>query len=190
MGRTLEEAVTEALEGGLKALQLREKELETRGLLDLALRLRALTAAHGARLFINDRVDVALAAQADGVHLATTSMPVEAVRRVAGHRLMIGVSTHNMDEALRAESGGADFITFGPVFDTPSKKPFGPPVGQGALKAVAGALSIPVFALGGVRLDRVRGLRGQGAAGVALITDILAAPNITERTRAFLRELE
>lgn len=186
----LEAAVKEALEGGLKAFQLREKDLATRELLQLARVMRELTAAYGARLFINDRVDVALAAGADGVHLTTASMPPAAVRRIAGRRLAMGVSTHSMEEALRAESSGADFITFGPVYDTPSKRAFGEPVGTQLLSEVAARLTIPVLAIGGIRLERVAEVRRAGAHGVALISDILLSANIRERTGEYLRALK
>ena len=107
------EAIEKALQGGVKAVQLREKDLGTRELLALAYRMRALTARHGAKLFINDRVDIAVAVNADGVHLGRTSMPVYAARKASEGRMMIGVSTHSLQEAQQAEADGADFMTWG-----------------------------------------------------------------------------
>ena len=113
----LTEAVRQALEGGVRAVQLREKDLPVRELLAFARELRTLTRDFGAKLFINDRVDVAVAVEADGVHLGQQSMPASAARKVVGDRMLIGVSTHSVEEAMAAQSGGADFITFGPVMD-------------------------------------------------------------------------
>ncbi|MBS1242601.1 MAG: tenI [Nitrospirae bacterium] len=146
--KPLTEAVRLALQGGVKAVQLREKDLPVRELLALAQELRAITREFGAKLFINDRVDVAVAAGADGVHLGHQSMPPEAVRKAAGKGLLIGVSTHNPEEARAAEAGGADFITFGPIFQTPSKSEYGVPVGIDAIKAIKNEVKIPIFALG------------------------------------------
>ncbi len=117
----LPEAVRLALQGGVPAVQLREKDLPVRELLALAQELRAITREFGAKLFVNDHVDVAVAVEADGVHLGHQSMPVDAARKIVGSRMLIGVSTHSAQEAKDAEARGADFITFGPVFETPSK---------------------------------------------------------------------
>ncbi len=112
-------AVEEALKGGVKALQLREKDLGTRELLDMAYRMRELTGKYRAKLFINDRVDIALSVEADGVHLGQKSIPAYAVRKIVKDKFMIGVSAHSIEEAKQAEKEGADFITLGPVYKTP-----------------------------------------------------------------------
>lgn len=182
--------IEDALKGGLKALQLREKDLKTRDLLELAYRMRDLTKAYRARLFINDRVDIALAVEADGVHLGQSSMPVHAVRKVAGDKLMIGVSTHSINEAIEAEKGGATFITLGPIYSTPSKLKYGEPIGVDTLKKVKSMVSIPIFAIGGIETDRVREVMQSGANGVALISAIFSVENIKERTEEFLNSLE
>ncbi|MFH0933055.1 MAG: thiamine phosphate synthase [Nitrospirota bacterium] len=182
-------AVEEALKGGLKAVQLREKDLGTRDLLDMSYRMRELTKAYKAKLFINDRVDVALAVEADGVQLGKESIPVHAVRETFQSKLMIGASTHNLDEALEAERGGADFITLGPVYHTPSKMKYGEPIGIETLRKVKAKISIPVYAIGGIKLDKVREVKEAGADGVALISAILTAENIRETTEEFLRLL-
>lgn len=185
-GMTLEDAVKRALDGGLQALQLREKDMPVRELIPLAERMRRLASRYGAKLFINDRADVALAVDADGVHLTTQSVPPGAVRSAFGNRLMIGASTHSVDEI--AAASGADFVTFGPVYDTPSKRAYGPPVGIEWLHQV-GRCNVPVFALGGVTIERVRELREAGAFGVALISDILTASDITSKTASYIKAL-
>lgn len=173
-GRPLVDVVADALRGGVRAVQLRERGLETRALLALAQQLRTLTRQHDALLLINDRIDIALACDADGVHLPTHSFTVTDARALVGPHRLIGVSTHHAQEVAAAARDGADFAVFGPVFHTPSKQQYGPPVGLDALAAAAQA-SIPVLAIGGVTADRVAALRARGAAGVAVVRDILAA---------------
>jgi thiamine-phosphate pyrophosphorylase len=187
--QTLIPAVRNALKGGVKAVQLREKDMDTRDLLKLAYRMRDITEEYKAKLFINDRFDIALAVGADGVHLAQSSMPVGAVRKVVKKNLLIGVSTHSMKEAWDAEKGGADFITMGPVYRTPSKVKYGAPVGLGALGKVCRHMKIPVFALGGIRSSRIKKVRETGAHGVAMISEILRADNIREKTEELINSL-
>ncbi len=184
-------AVKEALKGGVKAVQLREKDLGTRELLRLAYRLRDLTRKYDAKLFINDRLDIALAVGADGVHLAQNSIPADAVRRAVyrsrithqASRFLIGVSTHSLKEAKEAEKAGADFITLGPVYRTPSKLKYGEPLGPGVLKDVSRKVKIPVFALGGVKSSRIKELKKAGAYGVAMISEIFGAEDIKRKTK-------
>jgi thiamine-phosphate pyrophosphorylase len=185
--KPLPEAVRLALEGGVKAVQLREKDLPVRELLALAQELRAITREFGAKLFINDRVDVAVAVGADGVHLGHQSMPPEAVRKAAGKGLLIGVSTHNAEEAMAAEAGGADFITFGPIFVTPSKAEYGEPVGLNAIIPLKSDVKIPIFALGGINSGNIRQIITSGASGIAMISAILSAPDIKEAAVMFVQ---
>jgi len=181
----LPEAVRLALEGGVRAVQLREKDLPIRELLALAQELRAVTRAFGARLFINDRVDVAVAVGADGVHLGGSSIPVSAARKVVGQRMLIGASTHDLEEAKAAEAGGADFITFGPIFETPSKGKYGAPVGVPIIRTVKNEVKIPLFALGGIKSGNMLQVMSAGADGVAMISSILAAGDIRKAAAAF-----
>jgi thiamine-phosphate pyrophosphorylase len=174
-GRPLIEVVEEALQGGVDAVQLREKELPVAELFVLACDLRGLCRRYGARLLINDRVDVALAATADGVHLPTNSFTPADARRLLGSQALIGASSHSLAEARAAADGGADFIVFGPVFDTPSKQPFGPPVGLSALREAKRTTSLPVLAIGGITAERVEAVRQHGARGVAVVSAILEA---------------
>ncbi len=187
----LPQAVGKALEAGVKAVQLREKDMPVRGLLELACALRELTRRWSARLFINDRADVALSCQADGVHLGGQSMPPEAVRRMPGGRgLLIGVSAHSVEQAAAAQRGGADFITFGPVFETPSKKAYGAPLGLQKLGEAARALDIPVFAIGGIKTWNIKSVMAAGAFGAALISGIFGADDIKGETYKFMRAFE
>lgn len=186
VGRDLLLVVEEALAGGVRAVQLREKDLSPRELLELARTMRELTARYGAKLIINDRADVALAAGADGVHLGEASIPPDAACQILGTERLIGVSCHSKEGALAAEKSGADFITFGPVYPTPSKAAYGAPVGVERLAETAQLLRIPVFALGGINRENTPEAIATGAAGIALISAIIAAGNPAEETRAFL----
>jgi len=183
-------AVEEALKGGVQAVQLREKDLEIRELLDMAYALRELTAGYRAKLFINDMVDVALAVDADGVHLGGSGMPAFAARKAAGEGMLIGVSAHSIEEAIKAEEEGADFITFGPIFETPSKIKYGRPLGSELLTEVRGKISIPVFAIGGIKKERVGSVLESGASGIAVISAILGSEDIQSNTEEFLRLLK
>ncbi|MBM4135220.1 MAG: thiamine phosphate synthase [Nitrospira sp.] len=180
-------ALEDALYTGVKAIQLREKDLQTRELLDMAYWMKELTGEYGAQLFINDRVDVALAVEADGVHLGQNGIPAHAVRNISGDRLLIGVSTHSINEAMQAEKDGADFITLGPIYQTPSKLKYGKPIGIDTLREVKSKVAIPVLAIGGIKLNNVEEVMGAGADGVALITAILTAENIKKTTECFIR---
>ena len=185
-GRGLLPVVEEALKGGVKAVQLREKELQSVELYQLAREMRALTASYGAMLFINDRVDISLAVDADGVHLGERSIPIPQARKVLGADKLIGVSCHGGESAALAQDMGADFITYGPVFYTPSKAAYGPPVGLGSFAEVAPLLRIPLFAIGGINRSNLREVIAAGARGIALISAILAADDPREEAERLL----
>ncbi len=167
-----------ALQGGIKAVQLREKDLPVRELLSTAYRMRELTMHYHASLFINDRADIALCAGADGVHLSRGGMPAFAVRRIGGDNFLIGVSTHSLEEARLSVKEGADFITFGPLYQTPSKLKYGAPVGLEALKKVREEIAAPVFGIGGIKHDSIKPVMDAGAHGIAVISGILAERDI------------
>ena len=175
--RTLQATVAAALSGGVRAVQLREKDLSAAELYPLAMELRSLTRRHGARLLLNDRIDVALAVAADGVHLGSHSLPVAAARGLLGPDRLIGVSTHHPAEIAAAAADGADFVTFGPVYATPSKTAYGLPLGREALSAACTGAPLPVFALGGIKAHHLSELRGSGAHGIAVISAIIAQPD-------------
>ncbi len=188
-GRDLVAVVGECLAAGLPAVQVREKDLGAADLAFLCRRLVAPVRDAGAMLVVNDRVDVALAVGADAVQRTHTSLPVDDIRAIAGRRLRIGVSVHSLQDAVDAELKGADWITYGPVYDTPSKRPYGPPQGLERLAAVARGLRIPVVAIGGITPGRVKDVRATGARGVAAISSILAADSPADATRRFLEVL-
>ena len=174
-GRDIFFVVEEALKGGVKAVQLREKDLASRDLYAAAYDMRTLTARYGARLFINDRADIARAVDADGVHLGDSSIPVHKAQEIIGKKRLIGVSCHSTANAVSAQENGADFITFGPVFHTPSKAAYGDPVGVDKLRDTAGLLQIPVFALGGINRGNAPQVIEAGARGIALISAVMTA---------------
>src|SRR5262245_17570398 len=188
-GRELVPVIDECLAAGLPAVQLREKDLGAAELARLGHSLRALTTEHRALLIVNDRVDVALAVGADAVQRTSTSLPIADILAVSDKRLRVGASVHSVTEAVAAAETGADWIVFGPVYDTPSKRRYGPPQGLGLLAEVARAVRIPVVAIGGITPERVSAVRKAGAHGVAVISAILAAPSPAAATRQFLNEL-
>jgi len=138
---------------------------------------------------VNDRVDVALALNADGVHLPSESMPVSVARRLLGPDRYIGVSAHRVDEVVDAQSQGADFVVLGPIFATPSKHPYGPPIGLDVLAEAVRRTSIPIFAIGGVAARHIPRVRRAGAFGIAVISAILGAEDVLAATRVLLDRL-
>jgi thiamine-phosphate pyrophosphorylase len=186
--RPLVEVVEECLAAGLTAVQLREKDLPDAEFMALAHSLSDVTRRVGARLFINGRLEAALAVGADGLQRGHDALPVPVLRsRAPG--LMIGASVHGPDEARAAERDGADFVVFGPVYDTSSKRSYGPPQGLVALADVVCAVTVPVFAIGGVTADRVAAVRAAGAHGVAVISAILGAERPGDATKRFIEAL-
>jgi thiamine-phosphate pyrophosphorylase len=176
--RSLEEAVGDACRAGVRAVQLREKDLDAKDLLDLAIRLRTVTSSSGTALLINDRADISLACGGDGVHLPEAGFPAVAARSVLRAGALVGVSAHSLGAALAAEDNAVDFITFGPVFETRSKERYGEPLGLTALHQAASTVRIPVFAIGGITPERARVCLAHGARGVAVISAVLGAPDI------------
>jgi thiamine-phosphate pyrophosphorylase len=168
---------------GLVAVHLREKDLGGAALLRLARRLLDVCRARGQRLLVNDRLDVALAAGADGVHLPSAGVPPAEARRLLGGAALVGVSCHGAGDVRRALEGGASFATFGPVWDTPSKRPFGAPVGLAAL-AEAARQGLPLVALGGVEPANAAEAFRAGAAGVAAIRAWLVGDDPAGAVRA------
>jgi thiamine-phosphate pyrophosphorylase len=187
-GRPLVEVVEECLAAGLRAVQLREKDLPDAEFISLARSLSDLTRRVGARLFINGRLDAALAVGADGLQRGHDA-PSLATLRARAPGLPIGASVHSLEEARAAEGDGAAFMVFGPVYDTPSKRPYGPPQGLDALADVVKAVSVPVFAIGGITPERVVAVRAAGAHGVAVISAILAAGRPGEATKQMIEAL-
>lgn len=171
------------------AVQLREKDLSGRELLELAHELRRICTSHGAMLLINDRIDVALACDADGVHLPADSFGASDARRLLGPEKLIGVSTHSVDEVKKAGDSGADFVVFGPVYRPISKDGYGPAAGLDGLRAACEASTIPVYALGGIDAERVRELHGIDVAGVAVVGSVFGADSPGQATRELLQAM-
>jgi len=188
--RDLIAVVGECLAAGLSAVQAREKDLPAADVARLCRALRPLTAARGALLIVNDRADIALAVGADGAQRTSTSLSVEDMRAAVDKRVRIGASVHSLDEAVAAATAGAEWLFFGPVYDTPSKRRYGPPQGLAALERVASAVAVPVIAIGGVTPERVKEVRAAGARGVAAISAILSAASPADQTKRFLEALD
>jgi len=165
--------VSEAIKGGVNLIQLREKDLPTGELLTLAMRLREVTRGH-ALLVINDRLDVAMAAGADGVHLPENGLPVAIARWLLGQHTLIGRSVHSEEAATEAEQAGADYVQLGTIYATESK-PDAKPAGPGLVRKVSGAVTIPVLAVGGVRPDNAAEVIEAGASGASVISAIQGA---------------
>ena len=179
----------QALDGGVKAVQLREKDLSGRDLYSLAERLRTLCQAYEAALFINDRVDVAMAVDAAGVQLSKASLTIATARALLGLQKIIGVSTHSLQEAKDAKQAGADFVLFGPVYFTPSKAAYGAPQGLTALKTIVANVSLPVYAIGGIKPENIDATKKLGVRGVAMISAIVSAESPKEAAETMLRQL-
>ncbi|MBE9536006.1 MAG: thiamine phosphate synthase [Proteobacteria bacterium] len=185
-GRPLIEVVEEALKGGARLVQLREKDLSGRELHKLALQMRELTNRYDAKLLINERADIAAAAGADGVHLPEDSFSLSDVRRLIGPDAIVGVSTHSMEAAKKAEEEGADFITFSPIYETPSKMQYGAPQGLDKLEEVCRNTHIPIYALGGIKKNNIAEVIQAGVNGVAMISAVLNAEDVKGETEKIM----
>ncbi|GAX89896.1 thiamine phosphate synthase [Effusibacillus lacus] len=160
--------VEKALRGGADTIQLRYKSAPALDLYSLGQRIKPIVDSFGANLLINDRIDVALALDADGVHLAGKSLPVDVTRHITGERFLLGCSVHSVEEARTAEQKGASYITFGHIFPT-SSKPGLPPQGIEGLRKVVESVEIPVLAIGGITIQNIDQVLSTGCAGIAAI---------------------
>jgi thiamine-phosphate pyrophosphorylase len=173
-----------ALAAGVRAVQLREKDLPVRKTLDLAFRLSDICQRFGAGLLINERADIAAIVGADGTHLTSNSIPASLIRKIIPGKL-VGVSTHSIEEAAIAEMHGPDYIVFGPVYETASKLKYGRPLGLDLLQAVCSETRIPVLAIGGITPRRAAECLKHGAHGVAVISSILGQEKVEVAVRNF-----
>ena len=185
-GRPLLSVLTQALTAGAPAIQLRERDMSAKALLDLAEEISRVIMPGRSQLVINDRLDVALSLAGIGVHLRSNSLPVPVARRMIGPDRLLGVSVHSLPEAVQAEKDGADYIVLGPIYATPSKRMYGPPLGLPMLEKTVQAVRVPVVGIGGVTAARARDMRVAGAFGVAVITAVLGADDVPAATRALL----
>ena len=184
-GRPAELVLQQLLDGGATILQLRVKSLPPRDFLALARSARAQTRAASCRLIVNDRIDVALACDADGVHLGQEDLPLAAGKKLMGARL-VGISTHDVNQAKEAEQNGADYIGFGPMFGTQTKDTGFTARGVEMLKQVRAAVKIPIVAIGGINEQNVEQVWRAGADSAALISDILGAENVAAKIARLL----
>lgn len=188
-GRALVDVVRAALRGGAPAVQLRAKSGTAREAVELARALREATRAAGALLFVNDRVDVALAAGADGAHVGDDDLPVAAARRIVPPGFLLGRSAETPEQAVRAREEGADYVGVGPVYETASKDDAGLPVGLARVRAVSAAAGIPAVGIGGIDAGNAAEVARAGAAGVAVIRAVMQAPDPADAVRELLRQV-
>ena len=184
-GRSPESVLRELLEGGVTLLQLRVKTMAPREFFELARRVRSETRAHGCKLIVNDRVDIALACDADGVHLGQEDLSLGVGRKLMGSK-MVGISTHDLQQAQEAERNGADYIGFGPMFGTMTKATGYSARGVKMLRQIRAAVKLPIVAIGGINEQNVHEVWQAGADSAAIISDILGADDITAKTKRIL----
>ncbi|HHU62127.1 MAG: thiamine phosphate synthase [Bacillota bacterium] len=181
-GQTLEEQVEEIIKAGTSFIQLREKELEHKQFVEMAKKLKEVTDSYGIPFVINDNVEVALEVNADGIHVGQSDTDVEQVRALLGPNKIVGASARTLEQALLAQEKGADYLGVGAVFATSTKED-AKTLSRNSLKKIANGVDIPVVAIGGITENNILGLKGSNIAGVALISSILAAPNVGEATK-------
>ncbi len=176
-GRSLIEIITAAVHGGTTCVQLREKDCSTEECIELARSIQPFLASRSIPLIINDRVDVALAVDADGVHLGQDDFSIKKARALLPSHMVIGASVGTIEEALSAVDHGADYLGIGPLFATPTKQDAGPPLGIGGIKAIRDKISIPIVAIGGLNHDNIKDILQQGVDGIATVSAIVSADN-------------
>jgi thiamine-phosphate pyrophosphorylase len=182
-GRTNLEVLEAVIQGGAKIIQLREKDYSKRDLYHLALKFRKITSKAGILLIINDQVDIALAVEADGVHLGQEDLPVEVARKLAPESL-IGASTHSLEQALKAEKEGADYINIGPIFSTETKEGVGRSLGPAAINEISPQIKIPFTVMGGITEENIDQVLAEGARRVAMVSTITRAADIAKKVRS------
>jgi len=188
-GRNNREVVEAALRGGATAVQLREKNLPTRRLLEEARELRRLTLREGALFIVNDRPDVALAVEADGVHIGDDDMPLQDCRRILGDSFLVGVSADSPEEAKEAQKQGADYLGCGPVYATTTKTDAGVPLGPGGLEEICRSVEVPVVGIGGIDVENAAAVMEAGVFGIAVISAVVSANSPEEACLNLRKEI-
>ncbi len=188
-GRSQEDVVEKAVRGGSTCIQLREKEVSVRKLYNMALALLEITRQRGAALIVNDRLDVALAAGADGVHLGQDDLPLPAARRIMPEGMVLGVSVDNVQQAQEAEAAGASYLGAGSVFATSTKPDAGSPIGVEAFAAICRSVRIPVVGIGGINAGNAGEVIKAGGAGVAVISAVVGAEDIKKAAQELSSEV-
>jgi thiamine-phosphate pyrophosphorylase len=176
-GRSTLSIVEAAVRGGVTCVQLREKYASTREFLEEAVKVRDFLRSRGIPLIINDRLDVALAIGADGLHLGQTDMPLSVARSIVKDDMLIGISAESLDDAVAAERGGADYLGVGPIYETPTKTDAAPAMGLEGLKKISKTVKLPLVAIGGLNHGNTAQAIQNGADGIAVVSAIVAAPN-------------
>jgi len=188
-GRELLEVMEAAILGGADIIQLRDKKSSKRDVLTKARALRELTKKHDVLFIVNDHIDVALAVDADGIHLGQDDLPLSEARKIMGPNKIIGISTHAIEEAREAEKNGADYIGVGPVFPTKSKEDVVAPVTTAYVQEVAREITIPFVAIGGIKLHNVDQVLAAGATRICAVSEIVGADDIIKTCETFKKKL-
>jgi thiamine-phosphate pyrophosphorylase len=183
--KSIYDDVIAALRAGVKIVQYREKSKSTKEMIEEAAKIKELC-KDKAIFLINDRVDVALAVEADGVHLGQDDMPYEAARHMLGYDKVIGITVHNIEEAVAAQNLGADYVGASPVFETHSKKDAGKPAGLELIRAVRENIELPIVAIGGIKLDNLASVIEAGADSATALSAVLAKDDVEEEVRKFI----
>lgn len=189
LNRTHLDVAREAMAGGATVIQFREKEKKTQEAAQIALQLRRLTWDAGVPLIVNDRIDIALAIQADGIHIGQEDMPFLEAKKIVPGRMLIGASVTNLAEAVKAEREGANYLGVGPIFPTPSKEDAAQPIGIDGLRGIRAMVSIPMVAIGGITFGNIGEVLKAGADGVAVISAVANAPDMQEATRLLRQKI-
>ncbi|MCM2677792.1 thiamine phosphate synthase [Alkalicoccobacillus plakortidis] len=189
-GKELVNVMEQAILGGVDIVQLRDKKSSKIDVLKKARKLREVTKKHGVTFIVNDHIDVALAVGADGIHVGQDDLPLDEVRRIVGPDMVIGISTHQIDEAIQAEKGGADYIGVGPIFPTNSKEDVVDPVTTSYIQQIEAEISIPYVAIGGIKRHNLKQVMDAGAKRVCMITEIVEADDVKARCEEIINLME
>ncbi|OIJ16081.1 thiamine-phosphate diphosphorylase [Anaerobacillus arseniciselenatis] len=188
-GRSLVEVMEEAIIGGVDIIQLRDKKSSKKVVLEKAKQLKALAEKYDIPLIVNDHIDVALAVDADGIHIGQDDLPLEEARKIVGKDKIIGISTHQIEEAREAQKNGADYIGVGPIFATKSKEDVVDPVTTKYIEEVVNEITIPFVAIGGIKLHNVEQVLNSGATRICAISEIVGSDDVTKTCQTFIQKI-
>ncbi|MCA0986025.1 thiamine phosphate synthase [Guptibacillus algicola] len=189
-GRKLLDVMEESILGGAEIIQLRDKKSSKRVILEKAKMLRELTKKHDVTFIVNDHIDIALAVDADGIHLGQDDLPISEARKIVGFDKIIGISTHKLEEARQAQQDGADYIGAGPVYATNSKSDVVDPVTTSYIQEVASEISIPFVAIGGIKLHNVDEVLAAGASRICVISEVVGSSNVRGTSDSFIKRIK
>ncbi|MEK4564580.1 thiamine phosphate synthase [Alkalihalobacillus sp. FSL R5-0424] len=189
-GRELVDVMEQAILGGVDIIQLRDKKSSKLEVLKKAKKLRELTKKYDVPFIVNDHIDVALAVEADGIHVGQDDLPLADVRKIVGPDMIIGISTHQLEDAKQAEEGGADYIGVGPIFPTNSKEDVVDPVTTSYIQQIEADIKIPYVAIGGIKRHNLKEVMAAGAKRVCMITEIVAADDVRARCEEIISIME